>query len=77
MTRDADRGDREPEPTSDAAPDHACVRDWHPAEAPDHRREPKHEDEPIRWSASTDASSPDPDPEPEPDGGPDVGGRHG
>lgn len=75
MTRDADRADREPEPASDAAPDHACVRDWHPAEAPEDRRGPKYEDEPIRWSSN--AAGPDPDPEPEPDGEPDVGGRHG
>jgi hypothetical protein len=73
--RNADRADREPELVSD--PDHACVRDWHSAEAPEHRREPKCEDEPIRWSASTDVSSPDLDPEPDPHGEPDVGGRHG
>lgn len=77
MTRDVDRADRVPASASDVAPDRACVRDWHRVEAPEHRREPEHEDEPIRWSASTDVSSPDPDPEPEPDGEPDVGGRHG
>ena len=73
MTRDADRAGRDPEPVSE--PDRACVGDWHPVEPPEHRWEPKHEDEPIRWSSN--AASPDPDPEPEPDGEPDVGGRHG
>jgi hypothetical protein len=74
VIRDVDRDDREPEPTSDAAPDSACSRDWHPVEAPEHRQEPKHEDEPVRWS-SPGASSPDPNPDPEP--APGAGGRDG
>lgn len=57
MTRDADRC---PEPD----PDRACARDWQPVEAPERRREPKREDEPVQRSSVTadDASGPDPDP---------------
>ena len=81
MIRDADRGvdrgDREPAPASDAVPDRACVRDWHSVEAPEHRREPKCEDEPVRWSSAPDASSPGFGAEPDVNSEPGVGGRDG
>jgi len=66
VIRDADR---DPEPD----PERACARDWQPVEAPERRREPKREDEPVQRSPTpTDASGPDPDPEPEPQSGPDA-----
>lgn len=40
MIRDTGRGVR--------APDPECWRDWAPVEEPEHRREPKREDEPVR-----------------------------
>lgn len=71
----------------DPDPDRACARDWRPVEAPERRREPKREDESVKWSSAVATDAPAADPEPDLDVDPhrerpggvvsDGGGRHG